>query len=69
MPSPEAMKILISGAGIAGLTLSFWLRLDGHDLTVVEKAPSLRDEGHMIDFFGSGYDVSELKKNNKRFRQ
>jgi len=59
MPSPEAMKILISGAEIAGLTLSFWLRLDGHDLTVVEKAPSLRDEGYMIDFFGSGYDVSE----------
>jgi hypothetical protein len=58
MPSPEAMKILISGAGIAGLTLSFWLRLDGHDLTVVEKAPSLRDEGYMIDFFGSGYNVS-----------
>jgi 2-polyprenyl-6-methoxyphenol hydroxylase-like FAD-dependent oxidoreductase len=57
--SDFAMKILISGAGIAGLTLSFWLRLGDHDLTVVEKAPSLRDEGYMIDFFGSGYDVSE----------
>ena len=23
------------------------------------KSPALRDEGYMIDFFGSGYDVSE----------
>jgi 2-polyprenyl-6-methoxyphenol hydroxylase-like FAD-dependent oxidoreductase len=53
------MRILISGAGIAGLTLSFWLKRSGHDLIVVEKSPSLRDEGYMIDFFGSGYDVSE----------
>ena len=53
------MKILISGAGIAGLTLSFWLKLSGHDVTIIEKSPSLRDEGYMIDFFGSGYDVSE----------
>lgn len=53
------MNVLISGAGIAGLTLSWWLLRHGHHLTVVEKSPSLRDEGYMIDFFGSGYDVSE----------
>lgn len=54
------MKVLISGAGIAGLTLAYWLRQYGHDPVMVEKAPRLRDEGFMIDFFGTGYTVSEL---------
>ena len=53
------MRVLISGGGIAGLTLAFWLKRGGHDPLVVEKSPALRDEGYMIDFFGSGYDVSE----------
>jgi 2-polyprenyl-6-methoxyphenol hydroxylase-like FAD-dependent oxidoreductase len=55
----RSMNVLVSGAGIAGLTLAFWLQRSGYELTVVEKSPSLRDEGYMIDFFGSGYDVSE----------
>jgi 2-polyprenyl-6-methoxyphenol hydroxylase-like FAD-dependent oxidoreductase len=54
------MNILISGAGIAGLTLAFWLSRGGHAVTIVEKSKALRDEGYMIDFFGSGYDVAEL---------
>lgn len=53
------MRVLISGAGIAGLTAAFWLNRFGHDLTIVEKSPALRDGGYMIDFFASGYDVSE----------
>jgi 2-polyprenyl-6-methoxyphenol hydroxylase-like FAD-dependent oxidoreductase len=53
------MKVLVSGAGIAGLTLAFWLHRSGHEILLVEKSPSLRDEGYMIDFFGSGYDVAE----------
>lgn len=31
----------------------------GHEVTVVEQSSSLRDEGCIIDFFGSGYDVAE----------
>jgi len=53
------MKVLVCGAGIAGLTTSLRLLLGGHDILVVEKAPSLRDEGYMLDFFGPGYDASE----------
>lgn len=53
------MRILISGAGIAGLTLAHWLRRQGHEPTIVEIAPQLRTEGYMIDFFGSGFDVAE----------
>jgi 2-polyprenyl-6-methoxyphenol hydroxylase-like FAD-dependent oxidoreductase len=53
------VNVLISGAGIAGLTLAFWLVRNGHAVTLVEKSPALRDEGYMIDFAGSGYDVAE----------
>ncbi|MGE0353219.1 MAG: FAD-dependent monooxygenase [Gemmatimonadales bacterium] len=53
------MNVLISGAGIAGLTLAFQLQHAGHRVTLVEQAPSLRGEGYMIDFFGAGYDAAE----------
>jgi 2-polyprenyl-6-methoxyphenol hydroxylase-like FAD-dependent oxidoreductase len=53
------LKILIVGAGIAGLTTALSLARNGHDLTVIEQSPALRDDGYMIDFFGSGYDVAE----------
>jgi len=51
------MKILISGAGIAGLTLAFWLHRKNHDLTVIEKSPTLREQGYMLVFFSSGFNV------------
>ena len=53
------MRAIICGAGIAGLTLAWWLRRDGWDVTLVEKAAGPREEGYMMDFFGSGYDVAE----------
>jgi 2-polyprenyl-6-methoxyphenol hydroxylase-like FAD-dependent oxidoreductase len=53
------MRVVIVGAGIAGLTLALCLRRAGHEVQVLEQAPSLRGEGYMIDFFGSGYDVAE----------
>jgi 2-polyprenyl-6-methoxyphenol hydroxylase-like FAD-dependent oxidoreductase len=53
------MKAVICGAGIAGLTVSWWLERYGWDVLVVERADTLRAEGYMIDFFGSGYDVAE----------
>jgi len=52
-------KILISGAGIAGLTLAILLKDHGHDLLVVERDKDVRAEGYMMDFFGSGWDVAE----------
>lgn len=53
------MKILISGAGIAGPTLAYWLAHHGFTPTLVEEAPGLRRGGHIIDFWGAGYDVAE----------
>ena len=53
------MKILISGAGIAGPSLAFWLREHGFQPTIVERAPRLRTGGYIIDFWGSGFEVAD----------
>ena len=50
-------NILISGAGIAGLTLAYWLQKWGFSPTIIEKRPDFHDRGYMIDFYGSGFDV------------
>jgi 2-polyprenyl-6-methoxyphenol hydroxylase-like FAD-dependent oxidoreductase len=52
-------KVLISGAGIAGLTLAYWLEKYGFSPSLVEKRADLSDEGYMIDFLGPGFDVAE----------
>jgi 2-polyprenyl-6-methoxyphenol hydroxylase-like FAD-dependent oxidoreductase len=53
------MRVLIVGAGIAGLTLAHCLQQRGHTPLVIEKAPAIRAGGYMIDFTGSGYDAAE----------
>src|SRR5262249_8762552 len=52
-------SVLISGGGIAGLTLAYWLHHHGLQPTIIEQAPKLRPEGYAIDFAGSGWDVAE----------
>jgi 2-polyprenyl-6-methoxyphenol hydroxylase-like FAD-dependent oxidoreductase len=52
-------SVLISGAGIAGLTLAVLLKKQGYEPLVVERNKALRAEGYMMDFFGSGWDVAE----------
>ena len=51
--------VLISGAGIAGPTLAFWLKAAGFEPTLVERSPGLRGGGYVIDFWGLGYDIAE----------
>ena len=51
--------VLISGVGVAGPTLAYWLRAGGFAPTLVEQAPSLRSGGYVIDFWGLGYDIAE----------
>jgi len=55
----RAMRILISGAGIAGPTLAYWLARLGMTPTIVEKAPALRTGGYVLDFWGAGFAVAE----------
>lgn len=52
-------KILISGAGVAGLTLAYFLKEHGFEPTIIERASTLRDGGYMIDFFASGIFVAK----------
>jgi 2-polyprenyl-6-methoxyphenol hydroxylase-like FAD-dependent oxidoreductase len=51
------MRVLISGAGPAGLTAAYWLRRYGYDPTIVERAPSLLVGGYKIDVRGAALQV------------
>lgn len=53
------MRILVCGAGIAGLAAANRLSALGNEVTLVERAPGPRPQGYMIDFFGPGYDAAE----------
>lgn len=53
------VNILVSGAGIAGPTLAFWLARSGHAVTVVERAADLRLGGQAVDLRGAGRTVVE----------
>jgi 2-polyprenyl-6-methoxyphenol hydroxylase-like FAD-dependent oxidoreductase len=50
-------SVLISGASVAGPALAYWLRRHGADVTVIEKAASIRGGGYPIDIRGSAVDV------------
>jgi 2-polyprenyl-6-methoxyphenol hydroxylase-like FAD-dependent oxidoreductase len=52
------MRVLISGTGIAGPTLAYWLAHYGYEPTIIETAPHLRTGGYVIDFWGAGYDFA-----------
>src|SRR5215468_8465569 len=46
-------SVLISGGGIAGPSLAYWLGRAGYAVTVVERAPGLRGSGAApVDFRG-----------------
>jgi 2-polyprenyl-6-methoxyphenol hydroxylase-like FAD-dependent oxidoreductase len=54
------MRVLISGASIAGPVLAYWLNRYGFEVTVVERAPQLRKTGgHAVDLFRPAMDISE----------
>lgn len=53
------MRVLISGAGIAGPTLAYWLAHYGLTPTIVEVAPGLRTGGYAIDFWGAGFEIAD----------
>jgi 2-polyprenyl-6-methoxyphenol hydroxylase-like FAD-dependent oxidoreductase len=50
-------SVLISGAGIAGPALAFWLQRFGFGPTVVERAPAPRAGGQAVDVRGEARDV------------
>ncbi|MUM18973.1 FAD-dependent oxidoreductase [Mycobacterium sp. CBMA271] len=54
------MRVLISGASVAGPTLAYWLARYGFDVTVVERSPAPRKSGgHAVDLFKPAMDIVE----------
>ncbi|MGA5302494.1 FAD-dependent monooxygenase [Nucisporomicrobium flavum] len=56
MTSPTA---LISGAGVAGPALAYWLARQGWSPTVIERAEGLRSSGNPVDVRGPALPVVE----------
>jgi 2-polyprenyl-6-methoxyphenol hydroxylase-like FAD-dependent oxidoreductase len=57
----KPLRVLISGASVAGPTAAYWLSRHGFDVTVVERMPlsRVRSSGHAVDLFGPAVDVAE----------
>jgi len=53
----KKIRVLISGGGIAGPVLAYWLNKGGIDCTIVERADRLRLEGQVIDIRSMGVEV------------
>ena len=51
------MRVLISGAGPAGLTVAYWLKKYGFRPTLIELAPQLRTGGYKLDVRGSAIEM------------
>ena len=52
-------NVLISGAGIAGPLLGWWLRRYGFEPTIVERSPEARPGGQAVDIRGAARNVVE----------
>ena len=55
------VRVLISGASVAGPTVAYWLCRQGFAVTVVERMPldQVRTSGHAVDLFGPAMEVAE----------
>jgi 2-polyprenyl-6-methoxyphenol hydroxylase-like FAD-dependent oxidoreductase len=54
-------RVLISGAGVGGPVLAYWLHRFGFAPTVIERTPAARvgSGGHAVDLFGPAVEVME----------
>lgn len=63
MSTERTLRILISGAGIAGLTAAHFLLVAGHEVVVIERATELRASGQNVDVRGHALTVLQRMKN------
>ncbi|TWS23652.1 FAD-binding protein [Tsukamurella sputi] len=56
---PRRLRIVIAGAGIAGLAAALRLHRDGHEVLIAERAPARRTGGYLINLLGTGFDAAE----------
>lgn len=57
MSSPNQKKILVSGASFAGLSIAYWMRRLGYEVTVVEIGRGLRTGGTAVNIKGNTVDI------------
>ncbi|KAG6000335.1 hypothetical protein E4U21_005565 [Claviceps maximensis] len=55
----KSLRVLISGAGIAGPSLAFWLTRLGHPCTIVERSSQLRASGQQVDLRKQGVEAAQ----------
>lgn len=60
--------VLVSGAGIAGPTLAFWLHRFGFEVTIVERADELRLGGQNIDVRDEAQKIVQLMDLESKIR-
>ncbi|MFI9812571.1 FAD-dependent monooxygenase [Saccharothrix variisporea] len=54
------MRVLVSGAGVAGPVLAYWLARHGFSVTVVERASApRRTGGHAVDLYRPAMEISD----------
>ncbi|HXO54760.1 MAG TPA: FAD-dependent oxidoreductase, partial [Mycobacterium sp.] len=56
---PNALRILVIGAGVAGISIARGLLRDGHDVTVFEQRPDMRPGGGAVTIWSNGSTVLE----------
>lgn len=61
--------MLVSGAGVAGPTLAYWLAGNGFRVTVVERATGQRSSGNPVDVRGPAVGVAERMGVMPRLRE
>lgn len=62
------LKVLISGGGIAGNALAFWLSKQGHGVSIIERFPELRATGLQVDLRGYGIETMRRMGLEEAFR-
>ena len=65
----QRLSVLISGAGIAGMTLAHWLARHGTRVTVVERSAGQRSSGSPVDVRGEAVAIAERMGILPRLRQ
>jgi FAD-dependent urate hydroxylase len=58
-PGPKALRVLVIGAGVGGISIARGLFRDGHDVTVFEQRPDTRPGGGAVTIWSNGSTVLE----------
>jgi FAD-dependent urate hydroxylase len=56
-PSTRALRILVVGAGVGGISIARGLLRDGHDVTVFERRPEVKAGGGAVTIWSNGANV------------